>query len=391
MGELTCDFAMISETWFRGGKKLTGELSDIEQAAGVRIICKNRPIREGRGGGVALAFNVERCNLKRKQINSKFELVGATGKIGKIERQFAIFCVYVPPKTKTAEFVELCEVLASALIQAKTSSKDPIIVVGGDFNNRDPTPAFDAIGGLDRIPSGPTRGTATLDHIFTNALPHLAGGRAEIHPPLESEEGLVSDHKSVWGALAFSRQKDFEWVRVSVRLRSDKRVDDFKEALTAQNWNDLDHLGAEEAVEKFEKTLAEITDRHFPIKSFRRRSNEKPWITNGIRKKSRKKKRIFRRRGRTESWRELTRVIDNEMQESREAFVDQAIEKGGNGKHFYSVVRKLSGPGATSTWSVRDLFPGATDQTICNRVTEYFSSVGGLLGGEPGGGRGSLP
>lgn len=106
MYDLRCDFAMNNETWFRGGKKLMGELSDVEQAAGIRLICKNRPARATRGGGVAIAFNIERCNLKRKQVKTKHEIVCGVGKIGKVERQFAVFSVYVPPRTKSAEFAE---------------------------------------------------------------------------------------------------------------------------------------------------------------------------------------------------------------------------------------------------------------------------------------------
>ena len=116
MYDLKCDFTMISETWFKGGKKLRDELSDMEQAAGIKFLCKYRPAKSLRGGGVALAFNSARCNLKRKQIKTNYEIVCAVGKVGKIERQFAVFSVYVPPKTRSAEFAELCEDLASALI-----------------------------------------------------------------------------------------------------------------------------------------------------------------------------------------------------------------------------------------------------------------------------------
>lgn len=66
--------------------------------------------------------------------------------------------------------------------------KNPIIVVGGDFDNHDPTPAFEAVGGMDRIPSLPTRADATLDVIFTNEL----------------------DHQSVLASLVFKRERDYK-------------------------------------------------------------------------------------------------------------------------------------------------------------------------------------
>ena len=377
MYELKCDFAIITETWFKGGKKLLGELSDVEQASGIKLICKNRTARAMRGGGVAVAFNAARCNLKKKQIKTKHEIVCVVGKIGKIERQFAIFSVYVPPRTKAAEFTELCEDLAAALILVKTSTKDPIIIVGGDFNNRDPTQAFEPVGGLDKVSSGPTRGDATLDLVFTNARAFLVGGTALTFPPLESEDGLRSDHRTVWASLKFKKERDFSWVKVKVRLRSDMRERAFKQSLSLLDWEPLEGLGLDEAVEEFEKRIGALTDQHFPYKTFRRRSNEKPWITNGIRKRSRRKRMIFRKRGRSASWRELSKNLEEEVRVSKEAFVDAAIERGGNGREFYSVVKKLSGPSGPSTWSVRDLFPGVPDEDVCKIVTDYFSSVGG--------------
>ena len=203
MCELKCDFAMITETWFRGGKKLDSELTDIKEATGINIICKNRRVgnRGGAtGGGVAIAVNTGRCNLKKRGVKSKHGIVCVVGKIGKIERQFAIYSAYVPPSTKAEDFTQLCEDLAMLLVEIKGSLKDPVFVVGRDFNNRSPTAAFEAIEGMQQVPSGPTRGAASLDLIFKNAPGVLQGGRAETYPPLETETGLASDHLSVWGA-----------------------------------------------------------------------------------------------------------------------------------------------------------------------------------------------
>ena len=205
------------------------------------------------------------------------------------------------------------------------------------------------MGGLDKIPSGPTRGAATLDVIYTNALGFLQGDAASTFPPLESEDGLISDHKSVWAALRLKKERNYEWVKVKVRLRSEIREQAFKGSLSSLDWSHLESMGLNEAVTKFEETIGSLTDHHFPLKTFLRRSNEKPWITNRIRKKSKKKRMIFRKRGRSASWRALARDLEQDVQESKKAFVEDAIQKGGNGNDFYAVVKKLSGPGTTST------------------------------------------
>ena len=389
--ELKCDFAMVTETWFRGGRQLNEELADIESASGIKLICKNRPVR-GRGvvgGGVAIAINTARSNLKKKVVKTVHEIVCVVGKIASIERQFAIFAVYIPPSIKAGGFATLCEDLAAALGEVRVSLKNPVIIVGGDFNNRDPAAAFEALEGFEKLRSGPTRGNATLDVIYTNAGEHLLGDTASTYPPLESEGGLASDHLTVWAGLKFGKKRDFEWTRVSVRLRSEQREAAFERDLANVEWDFLLPLDTDQAVAGFEKKISELTDTHFPLTSFRRRTNEKPWITNAIRKKSKRKRRIFRKRGRSEKWRAISAELEREVRQSKEAFVDGVTEGGGNGKDFYSAVKKLSGPGGGSSWSVKKLFPGANDEQVCNEVLDYFSSVGGRERGEridvPGG------
>lgn len=77
------------------------------------------------------------------------------------------------------------------------------------------------------MPSGPTRGDATLDHIFTNADEFLLSDVAEIYPPLESEDGKISDHSCVFAAMKFPAARDFHWTKVTVRLRSERRDNEF--------------------------------------------------------------------------------------------------------------------------------------------------------------------
>ena len=386
MYELQCDFSMITETWFRGGKKLDAELSDIEQASGICVITKNRKWGGKKavlGGGVAIAFNKERCNLKRRAIKSKHEILCVVGKIAKVTRRIAIITVYVPPRTKVLEFEDICRDLGDLVVELKASIKNPAIIVAGDFNRRDPTTTLGALDEFVELKSGPTRGGARLDAIFTNVSSLVAGGEARVFPPLESEDGRPSDHGCVFAAIDFPKARDFEWIKVTVRLRSEKRVHDFKADLEGISWEAVNQMDTDGAVAAFERTITTLTDLHFPFKTFRRRSNEKPWITNGIRKRSRRKRQIFRRRGRLPSWRNLSKDLEKEVRESKEAFVEDAISKGNNGKSFYAAVKKLSGPGGTSNWSVTELFPGETSEAICDKVIQYFTSVGGTQEGDP--------
>ena len=93
----------------------------------------------------------------------------ATGKIGKIGRRFVVFAVYVPPDIKAARFEALGEALAAEITVVKAAIKDPVVIVGGDFNHRDIVGAIGLAEPVTLVPTGPTRGNSTIDLVYTNA------------------------------------------------------------------------------------------------------------------------------------------------------------------------------------------------------------------------------
>ena len=85
--------ALLNETWL--GKKdvhLGALLEDIDQANGISFIRRDRG---SRGGGVAIAFDREKIDLKKVRLNSlkgkKFEIVAAMGKIVGVFIYFILF------------------------------------------------------------------------------------------------------------------------------------------------------------------------------------------------------------------------------------------------------------------------------------------------------------
>lgn len=83
---LRLDFALITETWFKGGKKLAQALRDVEGASGIKVVHKSRDGRlsGGGAGGVAIAFNSTTTNFKQralKHIGSTHKVVCAVGRM----------------------------------------------------------------------------------------------------------------------------------------------------------------------------------------------------------------------------------------------------------------------------------------------------------------------
>ena len=285
--KLDLTFATVTETWFKGGLKLKQELSDIEQAADIKFVRKNRPGRGAqRGGGVALAFRASICNCKERKMKKMlpFETLCAVGNAGKIKRKLVVFVAYLPPQINARTLEQFNELLGSKIAAAKICYGDPIIVLAGDLNNKDVSGALDIDGDISLVPTQPTRGRSTLDLVYTNVPEHVT--KSEVRSPLESEDGRLSDHGCVRIKVVMLASKNFTYVRRTVRRRTERGDAAFGEDLAGVDWSVLEGLSPDEMVAVFESKIAELTDRHCPARSIRIRSNEKPWITNGIRRRS---------------------------------------------------------------------------------------------------------
>ena len=373
-GSLSLQFAAITECWFRPGAALNGTLLDI----GIKIIHASRDGRTKKtGGGVALAFDSNSCNFKRRNIAKQgngLEVLCAVGNIKKITRKVAVFVVYIPPSSKSSDLTQMCELLTSEIASLKVSVRDPIIVISGDFNRRDVIEGINDAETFSQVETGPTRGTGVLDIIYTNAGKNVEG--AMVLPPLETETGIRSDHRCVCASLRFPPQMQFQWVVKYTRRRSRRADEAFCRELGSLEWNDLlEAAGVDSKVAALEETIARLTEKHFPLIRSRKRSNEPPWITHRIRRLFKKKCRIYKKHGRSNSWWATDEFMQQQIKESREQFVERTLADGNAGKSFFAATRALAKPGSRRQWCVSDLFVGASPKQVCDNVLSYLGGI----------------
>ena len=81
-------------------------------------------------------------------------------------------------------------------------------------------------------------------------------------------------------------------------------------------------------VEALHSLLREWVDECFPLRPIRHRSNEDPWITNGIRRKIRMCLRIFLREGRSRKWKKINKEIRKMIKAKKLEYVDSVVELG---------------------------------------------------------------
>ena len=308
--------------------------------------------------------------LEGKITGNKFELVMAVGRVGKLARQVAFFCVYIEPRMRVAELEKLCDMLNDQILQLKAKS-DPLIFLGGDLNRRCLNRAVENFIDIKKVNFLPTRGDACLDVVYSNA----SNITESIWPPLENREGVKSDHSCLILAGEEAIQRNFTWVRKTARKHTDRAAAKFGREMQNTNWTAFmtPDMSPSELVHAFEQHTQEATDRLFPLRTIRCRSNEDPWITDAIRKLSKQKKRVFKREGKSNHWCNLQRRMDEAVQCSQSAYLDRVGKEGT--RAYFGAVKALGTKGKSADWSLGDLFPNMSEREAGNTAGEYFTKI----------------
>ena len=371
------DLALITESWLKDSVVLDRDVIDLEFGTNKKIIYKNRTKTRSSlrrvGGGVSIIYDKTSCSLReRKIVGNGFELVVATGRVGKIARPVALFCVYLEPRMKVADLSNLSQMIATEILALKASQRDPIIVVGGDINNKDMGPAFSEFDDIKQNNFEPTRGNACLDVFYSNLECSTS-----VWPPLHTDTGTNSDHDCVILQAELPRVRDFTWVRKMVRVHTKEACAQLGREVRETNWEELmsDSSSPDHLVEVFEKTTGEMIDRLFPWKSSRRRSNDDPWITEAIRRMSRRKARVYKREGKSHYWKILQARMDGMVARSKQEFIDRVEAGGTSTREYFSAVRALGNGSSSSDWSVMDLFPGKSELEAGNEIGDFYTRI----------------
>ena len=371
------DVALITESWLHEHNLRDRDIIDLEYGTDMKIIYKHRPKTPAGarrvGGGVSIIYNKSRCNLRERRIvGNKFELVLAVGRVGKITRQAAFFCLYIEPRMKVGDLKQLGELIAGEILKLKAAG-DPLIFLGGDVNRRDLDTALGDFPDITQINWEPTRGPACLDKMFSNAT----GLTPNNWPPLETPQGVKSDHMCLIVSGSVPRERDFVWIRKTTRKHSQQAVLAFEREMEGVNWTNLLHdgLSPDEMVAVLEKTTGEMIERLFPLRTIRCRSNESPWITNAIRRVSKQKCRIFKREGKSPFWHQTDQRLARMVAESKEEYVEATEGQGSNPRKFFQAIKKLSSRSAPAEWKLSDLFPDDDELAAGEKAADYFTHI----------------
>ena len=371
------DVAMVTESWLKDSQTLDRDVVDLEHGTNLKIIYKNRPknaagVRKV-GGGVSVIFNMATCALReRKILGNKYELVSAVGRVGRLTRQVAFFCLYLEPRIRAADVKELGSLVAMEILKLK-SKGDPLIFVAGDFNKRLFADELADFPDIKQVNFEPTRMGACLDVVLSNAEHSIE----EIWPPLQTLTGIKSDHDCLVLDVWEKKTRKFVWEKRTTRKHTREGLENYGAAMASTDWNTLMPDGAtpDDLVSALESRVEELTDRFFPLQTVRCRSNDPPWITNGIRRLAKRKARIFKREGKSPLWIRLRDDQDAMMADSKSAYIERLEDSGTDTRAFFAAVKAVGTAGKKPDWQLLDLFPNMDPKAAADRTAEYFTEI----------------
>ena len=278
-----------------------------------------------------MAYRKENVSLKKLDLSSlkgrkEFEILAVRGKIKGYEKDLTLFSCYLPPKLTRQESAEFFDVLTDAITQARSSS-DGWISIGGDWNNRSLQPIQDLFPDILAVKTGPTRKNSTLD-IFCNNFNNYVR-KTEVCSPLEGELGQVSDHGIVLFEALLPRKAAFSWETHEYLKITEEGKNKFITDLNATDWSELKGLWPDEEkmTAVFQIHLDKLMNECFAWKRVRKKSNNKPWMTDSILERIDDRKKVFRKEGRSDLFNRLNKGIQKTIRIRKKKHEQDMLDK----------------------------------------------------------------
>ena len=383
--ETDADYAILTETWLNEGavKELAEELS---LGSGIGMLTKNRQRCENgvTYGGVAVLWKESLGSFKEIEVKNpgRFEVLAAAGSVKGHRRKFVVIGCYLPPGYTKQRGKEALGYIEDLVIYLKRRFEDPYLVVAGDFNQWKIDACLADFVDVKEVDVGPTRGSRSIDRIFTNMSRSVEeSGSLE---PLETEEieGIVrkSDHRVAYVKISLERRQTFKWETYQYRHYNDKSVDRFKGWVVMHGWEEvLSAVGSEEKAVAYQNSVVKAVERFFPLRKVRRKNTDPPWLDKKTKDMIEDRKKFFiSEGGRTVAWKEEKKRTEEVVRKRKRGFLDiqkDRLLSTDACQNFYRNVRSFGTAERPKLFNVKDLLEDRTDEEAAKILAGYFNRI----------------
>ena len=384
--ETEASFIVVSETWFYYCEALEKIMSDAAHGHGVGLInsCRKRLKRANPGGGVSIAFCTGRISLREYPVKTKgYEIIAATGKIPGTVGTLFIVALYLSTRLKKKQSEDFLDTVQDIINKIKSENQNAKVIVAGDFNRSDYTRITDYFDDIELVATPPTRQHAHLDMVLSNLHDNVTSTR--YMPPLQPDDGKLgsrSDHEFVYVDMELRKLHDFKVNKYTTRIITEETAEKLAESLAKISWTErigtVEEQGIDEYTERFHEVLTEALNVAAPLKTRKVKSTDKPWITDNIRKMVRRRKAVFRNRGRRIDWKKIKKYTRRMIsKKKREYYVSAAADLSKPGSHQlpYKALEKIRHAQGPVTFDIRALAPDKTEPELADDLADYFSDI----------------
>ena len=375
--ETSIDIMVVTETWFYECAALERLMINSEKGNGIKMVnfCRKRKGKVNSGGGVSILYRESRTRVSEYKMKRRgHEVVIIRAKLANNTRPLYVIGAYLSTRLSAAKGAELLALINEGIHKIKSENANPYIIVAGDFNRWGVEKSYEDFEDLERLATGPTRGTATLDHIATNF--NECSRHAVVLPPLVNDENeRTSDHGIILAEFELKHVHEFR--KYVFWTRNMRNLKDCIHEINTTSW-ELPEIGPDpdEYVETFHRKLLQIMDRHIPLKKRTKKSTDVPWFNGGIGKKMKQGREVYMREGRSRNWKEIRAASNDMLSRARESFYDRNVKKMSTRNNVaYNAVKKLRQVDAQQPWQPADLRPGSTVEEVGEEMANFYAKI----------------
>ena len=378
--ELELDLAIISESWTKPGGNFDRLVERSKHDFGLSTVWKHRPGRR-KGGGVMIVSRDSNLHLEEYRLRRNgFEICAAKGKLVNVNRPVFVFSVYFSTAMKKAEADGMSEFISEEILRIKTAERDPIIIIGGDFNKISTTGITEDYVDIEEMKTTPpTRNNARLDLLISNVNGTIV--EKSCIPPLRSSDDVASDHGLLLLRAELFSRHSFQIIKYKTRLINDETIAKFKDSLSRVEWGEEMKRGSNptKKVDIFQTIVDKCLEETMPLRTKTKKSTDDPWINDTIRKAIKKRKRIFRITGdRNYLWKIEKKRCDALIEKAKQNYYDRELERAkstSGSKLAYTAIRNLQCSERPKQWSVMNVADGKSETEIVEDLADYFSRI----------------
>ena len=249
-------------------------------------------------------------------------------------------------------------------------------MIAGDFNKRKIAKELKEFTDIKVVQTGPTRGKNTLDLVFTN-FPNYIREFGTL-PALFNAEGTESDHAAVHLCSRMPRVPEYEIEKYTYIKHTSEGDESFAKYLGEVDWTELTEQNKpDKMVEILHAVFKEGMDISYKTITTTRKNTQPQWINQAVLDLIDQRRAVFRREGRSDTWKELKKKTRSIIKRRKNYFNKKKREKmlAADSLSFHACVKSIVTDEKKKAWTPKNMYPKLPPQIVAEKCAEFFNSI----------------